>query len=361
MAVDPGLKRGGMIVQLVDSSSIGGIESHMAALTMALRQRGADAKIVLLEAHGDNPWLAQLAAKGVPLQVLPSKVLTSKVVPGGFGPLLSMLRRERPAILHTHGYKAGIMGRLAAQIAGVPVVSTFHAGERGAFPVSLYQAIDGLTACLATRIAVNREIAAGLPFGAHVIRNFIVMPTMGPRREKRGIVGFVGRLSHEKGPDLFCEIAEMSGSNLEFHIFGDGPMRAELEARHGARVRFRGLQTDMDSVWREISLLMMPSRAEGMPMAALEALAHGIPVAAARVGALPDLLGEGGAGWLFEPGDVVEAARAVTLWAELPGTERNRMALHCRKLAETRFGPAEPLAELLAIYGRLAPPLLMVA
>ena len=357
MAVDPGLSEAPVIWQLVDSSTVGGIESHVAALTLALRERGRAAKVVLLQRHGDNPWISQLSAKGLPFDILP----------GGFGLLRAALRQDRPSILHTHGYKAGIMGRMAGMLTGIPVVSTFHAGERGAFPVSLYQAVDGLTSCLSTRIAVDQGIAAKLPFKAEVIRNFITLPARGVRSTlqaeagSKRIVGFVGRLSHEKGPDLFCKIAERAGEDVEFHIFGDGPMRSELESRYGGRVRFCGLQADMESIWPRIGLLLMPSRAEGMPMAALEALAHGIPVAAARVGALPALLQDGGAGWLFDAGDVAEGAKAVAAWTALAQNERDRMEHHCRLVAEARFGPAEPVADLLAIYDRIAPPVLAAA
>ena len=62
--------------------------------------------------------------------------------------------------------------------------------------------------------------------------------------------------------------------------------------------------SDIAQAWREIGLLLMPSRAEGLPMASLEALAAGVPVASARVGAMPEVIDEGVNGWLFDVGDV---------------------------------------------------------
>ncbi|OYW35551.1 MAG: hypothetical protein B7Z45_06535, partial [Azorhizobium sp. 12-66-6] len=137
------------IWQLVDSRGIGGIERHVSVLTQALNAAGHPARVLLLADHGEHPFLAQLRAEQVPFAVLD----------GRFSTLLRRLRTERPRLLHTHGYKAGILGRLAARLAGVPCVSTFHAGERGRFPVSLYQAVDAATARLATRIAVSAPIA----------------------------------------------------------------------------------------------------------------------------------------------------------------------------------------------------------
>ncbi|MBY0610786.1 MAG: glycosyltransferase family 4 protein [Beijerinckiaceae bacterium] len=329
---------------LIDSSTIGGIESHVAALCEALIERGQPAEIVLLARHGDNPWLDQLRARSIPFRLLD----------GRFRTLLGSLRAERPALLHTHGYKAGIVGRLACRLAGLPAVSTFHAGERAAFPVSLYQDIDCWTSRLGVRVAVDETIAAALPSPCHVVRNFIALAT--PRRadEPARSVAFVGRLSHEKGPDTFCEIAIRSDPGIAFDVYGDGPMRAGLEERYSSRVTFHGLQRDMRTVWPRIGLLLMPSRAEGLPMAALEAMAAGVPLAAARVGGLPSLVEDGATGWLFAPEAMDDACRAVAAWAAQPNELRAAMSRACRETAERRFGPDAPVARLLEIYGEAA-------
>ena len=347
MAVDPGLSPVAIashpIWQLIDSSTVGGIESHIATLSEALIATGERCEIVLLEDHGANAWLGQLATRQLPVRSLG----------GGFTSLLQAMRAEKPAILHTHGYKAGIFGRLAAVLTGIPSVSTFHAGERGAFPVSLYQTIDRLTSVLATRIAVSEQIAAGLPFAAEVIRNFVTIPAAPPRPGPRKRVAFVGRLSAEKGPDLFCRIAALCHSSIRFDVYGDGPMRADLERRFAPRVRFNGLQTDMGKVWPDIGLLLMPSRAEGLPMAALEAMARGVPVAAARVGALPEAIGSKDTGWLFDAGDVEGAAEAVIDWSTFDDGALRRLASACRARIVARYGPDAPVERLRQIYAAL--------
>ena len=246
--------------------------------------------------------------------------------------------------------RPGSIGRVVALLAGVPSVSTFHAGERAPFPVNLYQILDEWSSVLSTRVAVSPAIAAGHPLKTHLIRNFVALPKPAARDSDCSTIAFVGRLSPEKGPDLFCEIALRCDPALGFHIYGEGPMRADLEQRFGDRVVFHGLKPDMQAVWPNIGLLLMPSRAEGLPMAALEALASGIPVAAARVGALPDLIEPSVNGYLFDASDIAGASVAISRWSELSISGRESMSADCRRIASERYGPDQPVRELLALY-----------
>ncbi len=329
-----------MIWQLVDSSGVGGIESHVAALSAVLNGAGHKTKIVLLAEHGDNPWFWQLDKLNLEYQILS----------GGLAGLRKAIKLQPPALIHTHGYKAGIIGRPVARFCKVPVVSTFHAGERAAFPVSLYQSLDSWSSCLAGRIAVNRIIADQLPFSSEIIRNFVVLKAGLVFSQKPRAVGFVGRLSHEKGPDIFCQIAMQVDRAIPFHVFGDGPMRADLEQTYGERVQFHGVASDMSVAWPQIGLLLMPSRAEGLPMAALEALTEGIPVMATAVGALPDVIVSNHNGWLIDGNNPGEAAKAVNVWAGLTDAQRQDMGLQCRQDVQDRFGPDEPLSQILSVY-----------
>lgn len=328
------------IWQLVDSGGIGGIERHMSVLTRALNGAGWPARILLYAPHADNPWLGQLEEEGTPFEVLD----------GRFSTLLARLKRERPRLLHTHGYKAGILGRLAARFAGVPVISTFHAGERGAFPVNVYQRLDEWTAFLGARVAVSDAIARALPAPAPVIGNFVEVPHKAPAPPASRAVGFVGRLSPEKGPDLFCALAERFAGAIPFEVFGDGPMRAELETRHGAQVRFHGLVRNPATIWPRIGLLLMPSRAEGLPMAAIEAMGAGVPVAASAVGALPGLIRNGVNGWLFPGGDLEAAHRAVAAWAAGDARERAAWSHAAWRTAHEGFSVEARLPAIITLY-----------
>jgi glycosyltransferase involved in cell wall biosynthesis len=331
-----------MIWLLIDSSGIGGAERHVATLAQSFVRKGLDPQVVLYADHGHHPWLTQLDAADLPVRVLR----------GHLSGLIGALAYERPRLVHTHGYKAGIVGRLVCRMLGIPVVSTFHAGERSNYPVAIYQFLDEWTSFLGSRIAVSDPIANHLPFFARVIPSFVAVPdyTYGALP---GSVGFVGRLSSEKGPDVFCELAKRSPAGLEWHIFGDGPMRHALESEYGALIQFHGVVTDLQDVWPRLGLLLMPSKFEGIPLAALEALAAGVPVLATRVGGLPSIVIPEATGWLFEPGNIDDALSRLTAWSNLSGDRLLAMRKACRQHVDAHFSERVVLPRIVDVYRRL--------
>lgn len=329
----------GEIWQLADARGVGGIERHVVELVGALEAHGIASRAVVYAPYRPSEYLDLLQASGTPRLELDGRV----------GGLVRALAAHRPALLHTHGYKAGIVGRLCARLAGVPVVSTFHAGERAPWPVGFYQAIDAATAGLGQRISVSAAIAARLPWSSQVIGNFVA-----PSREAVAVlprrVAFVGRLSPEKAPDLFCEIARRVGPSVQWDIYGDGPMRTALELVAPSFVRFHGFAADMNRVWPQVGLLLMPSHAEGLPMAALEAMARGIPVAASAVGALPELLSPVGGAWTFPVADLDAAVRAVETWRDLDGAPLERLRGELVDVVCRTYSPAAVLPRVLSVY-----------
>jgi len=324
---------------LLDSRDLGGIESHVLQLAGGLSRAGMVPRVLFWADYGDHPLRRALDQAGIAHEILS----------GGFGGLRTALRTRRPAVLHTHGYKAGILGRLAARLAGRPVVSTFHAGEPGTGKLRLYVELDRLTARLGRRIAVSAAIAKTLPAPVALIANFVELPDERALAGGHDRVGFVGRLSFEKGPDLFCALAHRLPGPL-WTLYGDGPMRAELEARHGADATFLGRVVPMAPHWSEIGLLVMSSRHEGLPLAALEAMAHGVPVAAFGVGGLPDLIEPGRNGFLAPAGDLDALATAIDRWTQLSADERAAMSEHARATIAERFSVARGIAAVLQEY-----------
>jgi glycosyltransferase involved in cell wall biosynthesis len=148
----------------------------------------------------------------------------------------------------------------------------------------------------------------------------------------------IGRLSPEKGVDVLLEsmsILRARGVPVGLLIAGDGPARAALEAQAarlslGEVVRFLGQVHDVGALYREIDLLVIPSRSEGLPNVLLEALRHGRFAVATRVGAVPDVL-EGSRAGLLVPAEDPEAlasAIATALEARLaPEASADRAAI----------------------------------
>lgn len=259
---------------------------------------------------------------------------------------------RRPRLVHTHGYKAGILGRAAGRALRVPVVSTFHAGEPGNGRLRIYNKLDGLSAFMAPSIAVSQSIAAGLTGATTIIENFVPVPAA-MNYSGSTTVAFVGRLSYEKGPDLFCALARCL-PHLRFEVCGDGPMRKELEERFADVVTFHGAVHNMAEMWSDYGLLCMPSRHEGLPMAALEAMSHGVPVAAFAVGGLPNLIDDGRNGWLAPPLNLNALAARLNDWSRKSEEERIECARRARETIAASYSPQAVLPRILDIYRRIS-------
>jgi glycosyltransferase involved in cell wall biosynthesis len=330
----------GEIWLLLDSRGVGGIETHVRHLGSDLRRRGLAVRVVMMADYGPHPFDATLEADGIACSKLR----------GGMGSLVRALRSARPALVHTHGYKAGIVGRIAAKITSTPVVSTFHSGDAGTGYVRLYTWLDLLTAGLSENIAVSAPIADGLSARRTVIPNFI---PLGNRPKICGgqSIAFVGRLSAEKGPDQFLEIAKRI-PNQAFEVFGDGPLSDELRAAAPPNVHFHGMVDGMDSHWSNIGLLCITSRKEGLPLVALEAMNAGVPVAAFDLGGLASLIETKWDGWLAPADDLETLTHHVVRWSALPASERMTIADRAREKIRTHYTDDAVVPQILKVYAR---------
>lgn len=257
--------------------------------------------------------------------------------------LYRLFRRERPHVVHTHMAKAGLLGRLAARLAGVPVVvHTFHGNVFRAYfgggPSRLFIALERLLARLSTRIVtigpqqteeiVRLGIARGekvveIPLGFE-LEPFLRAPSGSLRAEldvapDAPLVGIVARLVPIKRVDAFIEAAALVAAvdaRVTFVVVGDGELREELEAlvaqrRLADRVRFLGWRADLAPIYADLDVVALTSANEGTPVSLIEAMASGRAVVATDVGGVPDLLGRGERGVLVPPGDSAALAGAV--------------------------------------------------
>lgn len=321
----------------LDSRDIGGIETHVMQLARALQCRWGEIRIVLYEDYGGHPLLSQLKGAGIAWEYLQ----------GSFASVLRALSR-RPRLLHTHGYKAGLLGRAAGLMRCVPVVSTYHAGEPGSGRIRLYNMLDCLTAATGTAIAVSPQIRRRILGPAHLVSNFVEIPPLHASGEATAI-GYVGRLVPEKGADLFCRLAAKHPQE-NFRIYGDGPLRADLERQYGRQVRFMGQVDSMGPHWSDLGLLCMPSRYEGLPYAALEAMAHGVPVVAFDVGDLAKIISQGKTGWLAPAGDLAALNGFLSEWLGQQKTGRQQFSEAAREWIKTHFSPDSVVPEIIEIY-----------
>lgn len=256
-----------------------------------------------------------------------------------------MFNEERPDVVHTHSSKAGILGRAAARLAGVPaVVHTFHGfgfHDRMAAPVkAFYLALeraaarwaDALVFVSKANMATARAEGLGDPARYELIRSGVKLSglpasvdrdakrrELGVRLHKPLVVG-VGNLKPQKNAGDFLAVAEAVLAQVpeaSFVFVGDGPLRAKLEARAllkglSAKVRFVGWRRDVPELLAAADAFLLTSLWEGLPRALVEAMRTGLPCACYAVDGVNDLLRDGVNGFAAPPGDTARLAEAVT-------------------------------------------------
>ncbi len=326
------------IWQLLDTRKPGGIETHVLQLAMGLKQAGEPIRVVFLSEHGEHPLKARLSTAGVNVSCLD----------GHLSSLLKALRQHQPRALHTHGYKAGLFGRIAGQLSGTRVLSTYHAGEIGRGRLAAYDWLDRHTARLSNKVfAVSDLIAQRIPGPVKVLDNFIETRDLFASRGQQ--IAFVGRLSEEKGADRFLQLAQACPEQ-QFHVYGDGPLGSQLRNDAAANVVFHGQQAEMDTIWPNIGLLVMPSRFEGLPMAALEAMGRHIPLLATRVGALPSLIRHGHNGWLVEQTELQHMQQHLRKWLDQTGQQREQFGRAAANTVKSRYAANVVIPQMQGFY-----------
>ena len=193
-----------------------------------------------------------------------------------------------------------------------------------------------------------------------VIESGIDVSSYGPAERRPGLplrVGFCGRLSDEKAPLTFVDLArELSDSRFEFSMTGAGPLEAAVlrsaEGLPPGVFRFLGIVDDIRAHIASLDVLVLPSVVDGRPVVVLEALALGVPVIASRVGALPELVDDGKTGFLVEPGDTSAMARHLVRLTTDPD-ELEHLQHSARAYAEQHFDAATMLASYDTALRRL--------
>ncbi|MFJ5257506.1 glycosyltransferase family 4 protein [Pseudomonas sp. NPDC088414] len=248
----------------------------------------------------------------------------------GLGELLRHLRArrsERP-LINTHNFKGLLFGWVAATLLRLPLVITQHGFTPRSRKQKFYTwlslqlcrtaSVDRVV-CVAESIAMLHRQASVQADKLQVIPNGLPAADalISTTDSQRWLTGYVGRLSSEKGPDLFLDALIPlchQHPQLDAVMLGDGPERDALQARIDAaglqqRIRLPGYQTAMQPWWQRLDALVISSRTEGTPMILLEAMQAGVPVVAFAVGGIPDVLEHRHNGLLATPADSADLAR----------------------------------------------------
>jgi len=325
--------------------------------------------------------------RGIPLRIEPSLVreLHPLKDPLAVARLAALFRREKPDIVHTHSSKAGIVGRVAARIAGVRHV--VHSAHGWAFNPhqpglerSLYQTLERSVGAFTDEIVLvaqaNLDAAQELKIlrsnRYRIIRSGIEVDRFARRPEDRTavraefgidpaafLIGSVARLSSPKEPYLLVEaLARIAPRHPEAALLlvGDGEYRARTEAaivQHGLqdKVRLAGLRNDVARLLGACDAFALATRWEGLPRVLPQALAASLPIVSSAVDGTVEAVREGVTGYLVPPSDVDAMADRLCRLACDPAAAR-RMGEAGFALVE-EFSAKKMVCQLEELYSEL--------
>jgi glycosyltransferase involved in cell wall biosynthesis len=355
------------IVHLQKVAGIAGSETYLLSLLPGLRDRGWDARMLMLHASepGAFEFADEVRRRGVPLDTIR---LRADVDPVAFVRLVARLIRGRPALLHTHLVHADVYGQLAGAMARVPVrLSTKHGfnefrESRG------FAFADRLVAGLAdVHIAVSRGLARylaeteGFSEDSFRIVHYGIragdapQPYDGPPR-----LLCIGRLIPIKGHLVLLRAfakALDEVPELELRFAGRGPLDPALrsiidELGIGSRVQLLGQVSPIQKAIEDVGIVVVPSLGEGFGMVALEAMERARPVIASAVGGLLDIVRDGQTGVLVPPAEVEPLTRAIVDLGSSP-ERAARLGAAAREHVLDWFGDERSLERTELLYRSL--------
>ena len=301
--------------------------------------------------------------------------------------LYRLFRRGKFDMVHTHTAKAGFIGRLAARMAGVPVViHTPHGHNFYGYFNSLKSGfiimLERIAAFFADRIVVftdleKRDMIKYKICGASRID--VITSGIDPagfdnlkvdakaKRAQFGIggddfiVGMISRLETVKGPEYFIESAKFIAAELpmtKFLVVGDGALKESLMARAARlniadKIKFAGWREDIPEILSILDVMVLPSLNEAVGRVLLEAGLSAKPVVATDVGGIPAVLKNGKTGILVPPMDAGEIAEAVISLLK-DAKKRDSMGRAAKAWVRGHFGESEMMSQLQKIYKEAA-------
>lgn len=359
------------ILYLITRAEMGGSQTHLLELLHGFRH-----EFRLSVATGEEGFLTEFARTlGVQTFVLPNLVQPLEPLNDfkALADIVRLLKRCKPDLIHCHTSKAGILGRAAARVVGVPAVFTAHTWSFAEGTSRLWKLIGTPAERLAARcsakiiavsesnrrLAISRKVAPeskivtvhnGIPDTLHRAR---------PNRSGVPELVMVARFAPQKNQRQLLEA--VSGIERPFHLtfVGDGPTRAAIEQlAHQLglreRVSFVGVRTDTDRILANSDIFVLATNWEGFPITILEAMRAGLPVVATDVDGVGEAVIDGETGYSTPRGDTPALAERLTRLLEDPGL-RARMGAMGRSVYEREFTREVMLSKIAGIYEEASP------
>ncbi len=367
------------VLHVIGGGEFGGAERHILNLATAIDPGVVEVSVCCLF---EDPFLRVAREAGIRAYSIPMR---HKLDFGIITKLREKIINDKIDIVHTHGVRANLIGRLAAKMSGVDtVITTVHSMLARDYPdafsrlanMFIEKASSNMTRHF---IAVSGGLQKALiQQGIPENKITVIYNGLDPEqfrkktssdtswREKSGIppevslVSIVGRLHQVKGHRYFLRAAAElleERDDIHFLVVGSGPEGDDLEefTRElgiSPKVTFTGFVSDVSQLMPELDLLVVPSLWEGFGLTALEAMAVGIPVVATSVGGLPEIVEHGSTGLLVPPADAAALAKSIVWIIDHP-LEAREMAAAAKSVVEKKFTAAAMARKTEGIYQRM--------
>lgn len=355
------------VLQVMGNAIVGGMEHWVLRLVQQLQRERFRFTALLpfdsaiaeaLRAQGVGVWIAPMP-DDPPWQTLQTAA--------------ALVERERIALLHAHLPNAHVLAGLTGLLTRRPVLATIHARELCTLDLQAHRSLHTHLSVVCRPTLFHALSLGADPQRLTLEANGVDTDTYRPRprsgvlRDALGVpasaplVGCVGRLSPEKGPEVFVRAAARIASALpgaHFVCIGDGPMADALRGQARAlglagRLHLAGARANMPAVYADLDIQLVCSHSEALPFALLEGMASGLPVVATQVGGVGDVVEPGRCGALVPAADDAALARE-TLQILGDPARRAAFGARSRERALQGFSQHDAVARVGALIERLA-------
>jgi len=362
------------VLHLITKGDLGGAQTHLLDLVSCLVQ-----KFDISVAMGyKGPLWDELFKRGIPVYHVPS--LDRAVAPvkdiKGVMEIIKLLKKVSPDLICTHSSKAGILGRFAARVCGVPVIFTAHgwafANGVPGIKKQLYASLENIAARWTDRIICVSEqdrmlaLKHGVGDSSQLSTVYNGIPILANEkyRAKPGLKDpvrliMVARFSKQKDYPLFLQVLSEIQTNTAFtaDLVGDGPMLQQCKQYASQigitdKVNFLGSRTDVPELLGRAQVFVLSSNWEGFPISILEAMRAGLPVIASDVGGVNESVIDGETGILVPRGDSLRLKAALSKLIEDPRL-RIKLGNNGHKRFMQKFTLEHMLSNTLDVYGQV--------
>lgn len=372
------------IIRIIDRLNIGGPAIHCVLLTSRIDKEKFHPLLIsgnVCDFEGDMGYLAdQEGFSPCYIEDLGRNISFFSDIKA-FWKIFRIIQKEKPDIVHTHKSKAGLLGRVAAFILGVPVIiHTFHGhifhGYFSKLKSLFFILLERFLAILSNKILVISQkqyeeicftykiapaskfsiVPLGFDFSSLVATHShnSMRSSWGISQDDR-VIGIVARLTAIKNHTMFLKAAQQilaQREKVKFVIIGDGEERANLEEYAkslGISVIFTGWIEDRSRIYQDLDIVALTSRNEGTPVTLIEAMFCSKPVVSTKVGGVGDVVQDKENGILVQQDDIEALINAFLFLLDNP-QERSKMGEKGHSDMENRYGVKRLLHDMQEIY-----------